>query len=386
MRRLLIVWIAALLAACAGPQALAPRHEQLFDDALFGAPSERIGTGQVFALSEPMRHYLNHDIAAQLRSKGPQRGLLDALYQRGELKLDYDASVTRTAAQAFADRAGNCLSLVIMTAAFAREMGLVVRYHSAYLEEAISRNHNLLLRSGHVNLSLGRSFADSRSSLPHTLTVDFLPPEELRGLRTIEIPEETVLAMFMNNRAVEAIVGGRLNDAYAWAREALRKAPDFIAALNTLGVVYLRKGHLPQAAAVFDHVLERDTMNRPALSNLTLAYARMGRVEDSARLQQRLARLEPDPPFHFFNLGLAAMKKHDYSAAREHFAREVARGDGYHEFHYWLGLAHVQLGNVDQARRHLSLALENSTSQKDRSLYSSKLDWLRAKAQPAQTH
>jgi tetratricopeptide (TPR) repeat protein len=378
MRRWLTLVLTALLAACATPQAPVARHEQLFDDNLFGAPTERIGAAQVFALSEPMKHYLRYDIAAQLRSKGPQRGLLDALYQKGELKLDYDASMTRTAAQAFEARAGNCLSLVIMTAAFAKEMGLVVRYHSAYLEETISRNSNLLLRSGHVNLSLGRNFADSRNSLHNPLTVDFLPPEDLRGLRTVEIPEEMVLAMFMNNRAVEAIVGGRLNDAYAWAREAVRQSPDFVAALNTLGVVYLRRDLLPQAAAVFDYALERDAQNRPALANLAKAYAKMGRVDESMQLYRRLAKLEPDPPFHYFNLGLAAMKQHDFRAARDHFAREVARADYYHEFHYWLGLANYQLGNVEQARRHLALALEASTTRNERDLYAAKLDWLRS--------
>ena len=378
MRQVLLLLIAALLAGCATPQRPLPAYEALFDDSLFGPPAERVGAGEVFALSEPMKHYLRHDIAAQLRAKGPQRGLIDALYEKGELKLDYDASVTRTAAQAFADRAGNCLSLVIMTAAFAKEMGLVVRYHSAYLEEAISRNSNLLLRSGHVNLSLGRNFADARNGVHNPLTVDFLPPEDLRGLRTREIPEETVLAMFMNNRAVEAIVRGRLNDAYAWAREAVRSSPEFIAALNTLGVVYLRNGNPAPAAAAFARVLEREADNRPALANLARTYERLWRHDEAARLQQRLAQLERDPPFHFFNLGLAAMKQHDYRGARENFAREVARGDSYHEFHYWLGLANFQLGNVEQARRQLSLALEYSTSPADRDRYASKLDWLRS--------
>jgi hypothetical protein len=41
--------------------------------------------------------------------------------------IEYDSTVTRTAAQTYAARAGNCLSLVIMTAAFAEELGLRVR-------------------------------------------------------------------------------------------------------------------------------------------------------------------------------------------------------------------------------------------------------------------
>ena len=68
--------------------------------------------------------------------------------------------MTRNAAQAFDARAGNCLSLVVMTAALAKELGLQVEYNSAYTEETWSRNGALLLRSGHINITIGRRFVD----------------------------------------------------------------------------------------------------------------------------------------------------------------------------------------------------------------------------------
>jgi tetratricopeptide (TPR) repeat protein len=380
MRTWLLLLLCAVLAACAGPHGLAQRPDAFFDDSLFAAPAERVSADDVFALSEPMQRYLQHpQVEAQLRRKGSVRGLLDALYKSGELRLDYDASTTRSAAQAFEARAGNCLSLVIMTAAFARELGLQVRYQSAYLEETVSRSRDLLLRSGHVNVTLGRRFADPGRHYYDAMTVDFLPPEELKGLRTREIAEETVLAMYMNNRAVEALVAGRLDDAYAWVRESVRQDRHFLGSMNTLGVVYLRRGALAQATTVFGHVLERDADNRTALANLSTAYARQGRIEESMALQRRLARLESDPPFHYFNLGLAAMKQKDFGAAQAMFSRELARDDEYHEFHYWLGLANFELGNVEQARRNLARALEASTTHRERELYSAKLDWMRAR-------
>lgn len=368
-----------LLVACAGPQPLTQRPDHLFRDDLFAAPSERISAADVFALSDDMRRYLRNEIVPQLRRSGAQNALIDALYTKGQLKLGYDAALTRNAAQAFDARTGNCLSLVIMTAALAKELGLQVRYQSAYTEEAVSRSTNLLLRSGHVNLTLGRRLADTRSSAYDTdLTIDFLPAEELRGLRTREISEWTVLAMFMNNRAVEALVDGRLDDAYGWAREAVAQDAGFVAAQNTLGVVYLRHGDLAQAVTVFDHVLQRDAHNLPAMANLAQAMERQGRTEESVALYRRLAQLEPNPPFHFFNLGQAAMKRGDYQTARALFAKEVARADYYHEFHFWLALANFGLGDLERARKHLALARENSTTRSDRDLYAAKLAWLRA--------
>lgn len=379
MRNWLLFPLCALLAACAGPQPLTGPPEHLFDDALFAAPSERVDDRDVLEVSDAMRRYLRHpQVDAQLRKKGPQRGLLEALYTTGELKLDYDARTTRNAAQAFDERAGNCLSLVLMTAAFAKELGLEVSYRSAYLEQTVSRSGSLLLRSGHVNVTLDRRMAHPRFATEEAMTVDFLPPAELKGLRTREIGEHTVVAMYMNNRAVEALVTRRLDDAYAWAREAVRHDPQFLGSLNTLGVVYLRRGALPQATEVFGHVLQRDAENLTALANLATAYARQGRIEESAQARQHLARLETERPLHHFNLGLAAIKQRDFGAAREQFSREIDLTD-YPDAHYWLGIAEYALGDVEQARRHMARAIEASTSREDRDLYAAKLDWIQAR-------
>jgi tetratricopeptide (TPR) repeat protein len=378
--RALVVAAGLALAACATPPGhRAPAPEALFDDALFGPPTEPIGANRIFALSAEMRRYIRTDMVPLVRKHGAQGGLVEALYRNGQLKLEYESTVTRDAAEAFKARSGNCLSLVIMTAAFARELGLQVRYQSAYLEETWSRRGSLLLKSGHVNITLGQRIGDhAASQLQYGLTIDFLPPEELRNLKTIEIRESLIVAMFMNNRSVEALVQGRLDDAYAWAREAVRADPRFLAAQNTLGVVYLRRGALAQAGAAFEGVLAVDSRHTRALANLAEVASRAGRDDEAARLRARLAQLEPEPPLHYFNLGMAAMQREDFRAARDLFAREAARGDAAAEVHFWLGVAHYRLGDIDRAARELSLAAEASASRGERDLYSAKLDWLRA--------
>ena len=376
--RTIAVALCTLLAACATPEPQAPRPEFLFHDALFADPSERASPEHVFALNPAMKHFLGTEIAVQLRTQGVQAGLIEALHRKGQLRLEYDASTTRNAAEAFDARAGNCLSLVLMTAAFAKELGLHVRFQSAYLEEMWSRSGDLLLRSGHVNVTLGPRIDNRNSSLAQSLTVDFLPASQLHGLRTREISEQTVIAMYMNNRAVEALVRGQLDDAYAWAREAVRHSPDFLAAQNTLGIVYLRHGNLPQAAVVFNHVIERDPVHTRALSNLAEVYTRQGRESAANDLYRTLARIEPEPPFHYFNLGLAAMQRNEFAAARDLFAREVALAEYSAELHFHLSVANYRLGDVRQATKHLNLALENSNSPGDRDLYSAKLVWLRS--------
>lgn len=370
-------WMAVLcmlLAGCATTGQRTPPPDHLFNDDLFAAPTERIAVEDIFAVTDAMRRYVRTEISTQLRQFGVQQGLVHALYEQEQLKLQYDATSTRNAAQAFEARAGNCLSLVIMTAALAKELGLQVRYQSAYLEETWSRTGDLLVRSGHVNITLDRRLKDAGTTIgSNALTIDFLPAENLRGLRARDISEQVIVAMYMNNKAVEALTQGRQDDAYAWARDAIRQGPDFLGSYNTLGVLYMRRGDLARSERVFDYVLEREAFNGRAISNLSQVFARQGRDAESAALLRRLALVEPVAPFHYFNLGLVAMEQQNFSLARDMFAKEVARADYYAEFHFWLAVANYKLGEIEPARKHLTRAVESSVTRSDHDLYAAKL-------------
>jgi Flp pilus assembly protein TadD len=142
--------------------------------------------------------------------------------------------------------------------------------------------------------------------------------------------------------------------------------------------VYRRHGNLRQAHLVLHEALGLDPRNTVVMYNLANVLAELGRGDEARRMNEALARLEPNPPYHFFELGMAAMRRNDFATARSWFAKEVARDPGNHEFHYWLGTANWRLGNTTQALRHLGIALENSTTGRDHALYAAKLDRIRA--------
>jgi tetratricopeptide (TPR) repeat protein len=374
----LVAVLAGLLAGCASAP-LPPSPDTLLADGLFAPPKEIVRTDTLFDLSDAMRHYLAVDIAEQLRTEGPQAGLVTALQHRSQLKLEYDAARTKDAAATFATRTGNCLSLVIMTAAFAKQLGLPLTFDSAYLDDSWSRSGNLLVSSGHVNITIGRRLFDAKSDRDLTpITIDFLPPEEISGMRRRPISEATIVAMYANNRAAEALADGRVDDAYAWVAASVRRDPSFTRAYNTLGVVYLRHGNLAEAERSFARVLVDDAKDTSALANLAETYAREGKAAEAEATRRRLAALETYPPFHFFELGMEAVRRDDWRAARDLFAREVARADSYHEFEFWLGVADWRLGNEAAAQHHLTEAMENSLTRDQHALYAAKLAWLQA--------
>jgi Tfp pilus assembly protein PilF len=376
MRSWLALALVALLAGCASAPP-PPPPVALLHDGHFAPPSVRIDAGDVFALNDAMRHYLHTEIARPLRTRGLRQGLVDALYTKDQLRLEYDTAQTRNAAQAFEARSGNCLSLLIMTAALARELNLPVQFNRVEVDENWSRSADLYFWSGHVNLSLGNRKSEIRSwPLNDVLTIDFLPPELLHGQRSQSLSEATIIAMFMNNRAAEALVSGSVDDAYWWVRESLHQDPGFVAAYNTLGVVYLRRGLLPEAELALRRAYQAEPRNTRVIANLARVLDKLGQSEESHRLGLRLAELEPVAPFQSMNLGLAALQRGDALAARALFERELERAAYNPELHFWLAVASQQLGDATSARAHLALAVSHSSNQDQRAIYAAKLDRL----------
>ncbi len=200
----------------------------------------------------------------------------------------------------------------------------------------------------------------------------------LRSYRTEPLTEGRIVAMYLNNRAAEALARKQFDLAYWWARKAVEQDPTFLAGYNTLAVVYQRHGERPLAERVFRDALVREPDNTVLMNNLMGLLVQQGRTAEAQALAQRLAVLEPVPPFHYFNKGLAAMKNKDYQSAKNLFEKEVARAPYYHEFHFWLAEAALGLGHAGAAREQLALALETSNTPGARERYSAKLEHLRA--------
>jgi tetratricopeptide (TPR) repeat protein len=366
----------ALLFGCAQPP-LAPVPASLLHDELFPPPAVRPDPAEVFALSPEMLRFAQTALPAQGPFRDRRRELVDALYKPGTLRLSYDSDVTRTARQAFDERAGNCLSLVIMTAAFAKHLGLPVYFQSVVVDEEYTRNGDITFAAGHINVAIGRPGPQDPQSA-NLLTVDFLPQDRLRDQRTRPLDEHTVVAMFMNNRAAESLASGLIGQSYWWAREALRADPAFLPAANTLGVIYTRAGRLAEAEAALRHLLERDRENVNALTNLARLLRREGRAAEAAELDKRLAEVQPYPPFFFSDKARGALERGQFAEARDLLRRELRRQPYQHEVHFLLALAYAGLGQVPAATRHMTQAMENSPTRNQQSLYGAKLVTLKA--------
>ena len=370
--------LVVLTTACATVQTPGTAAQILHDE-LFSLQSPAPEVNTVFALSDEMLAYAAEELGPLARHADPRRELIAALYSKGRLQLNYDGSSTRSASQAFASRSGNCLSLVIMTASFARYLGLPVSFQAVQTDNFYSRSGGLYLASGHVNLVLGPPTIRTGFSRGEreTLTVDFLPQDELRGQRTRPLDEPTIVAMYLNNRAAETLADGHLDEAYGYARAALLHDPGFFNAGNTLGVIYNRAGHAAAAEAAFRHTLAGNADHISALSNLVKLLQQQGRSSETAALVAQLDRLQPVPPFQQFDLGREALNAGDAALARDHFLRELGLQPYQDEVHFWAAQAYWRLGEAERAQHHLRQAVAYSGNRKTHDRYAAKLEGLR---------
>jgi len=375
----LILVAAALIGGCASAPPLPVPDDLLHDELFAGNAVPRVDPAAPLALSPAMRSYLAGK-QVQVRSArmfDRRRALIDALY-RGDLRLEYDAAITRTASEAFDARSGNCLALVLMTSAFAKELGLRVTYQAVTGEEDWNRSSDMYIALGHVNLLLEdkNSLVDINYVSRAPLAIDFLPPRGRTVTRAIE--ENTVVAMYFNNRAVESLTDGRTAEAYWYAREAMRQDPQLASGYVTMAVVYRAMKRADLAEHALQRVLARDPDNLNALADHVLVLRDLGRAAEADAAAQRLAQLDPHPPYGYFNAGRAALQAGRLEEARRMFAKEIERMPYNHEFEYWLAVTYIEMKDPEQAARHLRKAMEVSTTRTSHDLYSAKLERLNA--------
>lgn len=372
----LLVVLAAAGCATAPPPPDAAQRAALWADERFAAPAAAPDADAALTVSDMMQRFLDEQVRPQARRVGPRLALMQGLFDRGRmLRLEYDASRTRTAAEAFDARAGNCLSLVMMTAALARELGLEVRFQRVDSAAAWTRSGGMYAYSSHVNVVLGppRMPRHAGASWETDLTIDFLPPDDLRGHRASEIDERTVRAMFLNNRAAEALAAGDADTAYAWARAAIEHAPGFMPAYNTLALVHWQRGDGVRAEAALRLALAGEPDNTRVLANLAALLDAQGRAADAATLRARLQALEPRSPFADYELGFQALAEGRWADARAAFERQLRRDEADDASHFGLALAALRLGDPAAAEQHLELAARHGATPDGRRRYAAKL-------------
>ena len=358
--------------------------DALFDDSFFKPVTDIPSVEDIFSLPSSVavdvkRSYDHYVISTKnpLAVHEWLASYINANQEGGQSDFRYQDNLTQTASETFAQRAGNCMSLVVMTSTLADIFNIGTEFQDIAIEPVWDKQGDFYLINGHVNLRLlpAQSVHTVYVST-HAILVDFMPERALRGVDKVQINRQTLTAMFYNNMAAESLVEGDLDRAYALVKAGL-KSGNFSPALNTLAVIYRHKGDEKRAEQVYRYALKFDPDDMTTLFNLAVILGNQGRLEEWAQIHKKLELARIRNPYYYYDMGEQAYDEHQYREALAWYQRAVDKADYRHEFFFGLSRTYWALGDEKRAKQNMEKALALSREAADQHRYQAKLQAMR---------
>jgi len=152
-------------------------------------------------------------------------------------------------------------------------------------------------------------------------------------------------------RALKATGKGEKENAIAYLHKALAADPEFVAALNDLGVVYLKVNRVEVAIEQFTKAIAVDPHAALPLLNLAIAYLRQGLFTDAERAARRSVDLDRVGRYGRLVLGISSIMNGDFRSEAERSLTQAAQE--YPMAKVWLALGLISRGDIVNARNQL---------------------------------
>jgi tetratricopeptide (TPR) repeat protein len=234
-----------------------------------------------------------------------------AMFDRG-FDFEYAEGLTLTAAEAFEQRRGNCMSFTALFVALARSAGIDAYLLYVRRTPEVEKEDDLVVINHHV-------VAAHRS--PRKVRVyDFYLTTAEPFIQQHVIDDVLATAMYHNNIAGHAIREGDLAHAERNLRITTTLAPNWPPGWVNLGVTRFRSGDSEGALSAYRKVLELDPTHPSALTNMAYLYRELG-WEEEANTALRAAAHRSNNPFTLIALADVEMFRGDYGKAADYLRR-----------------------------------------------------------------
>lgn len=380
---LCVLGLLVLIQGCASStsQTRVNNVEQYFFDEHFSSVEGLIEPQALFSLSSQITQTLRQDFqkSRMARDYTMANRWLANYINASNGGFVYQDNVTRIAQETFENRAGNCLSLVLLTASLAEVLDVNVEFQEVEVPPVWDKQGDFYLVNGHINLRLiPKETNDTYLVSTDAIQVDFLPERTMRGYGKKRIDKTTVMAMFFNNIAAESLVEGKYDTAYAYIKQSLLLKPEFVPALNTLAILYRYKRLDNQAETIYKLALSLEGEDPNALYNYAVLLSSQQRLEEWAEVHKILELARIRNPYYYYDMAQQAYFDHEYQTALTWYKRAVEKANYRHEFYFGLSRAYWVTGDGRRAQLNLERALELTGDEKNKLRYQSKLHAMKA--------
>lgn len=302
------------------------------------------------------------------------QALLEAIYRpedQGGLGMAYDNAYTRTVAEAWRDRKGNCLTMTAFYVAACKALDLKVQYAEALNTNRWRRVGPVIRFERHVVTLVQIPPAED-------LVADFLPQLRRRmGVYRVEVlPEKRMKALFFANRAVERLDAGDLDQAAAFARTSLQVDPQLSVGWNIQGVVGKNSGDAAEAERSFRMALRLDPRDSTALGNMENLLREEGRIAEAALLREQAQEIRKHDPYFNAFLAEEAMGEGDLDEALRRINTAIKIQPYDPDFYLARARIHLLAGKTDAAMKAIQEA-QKRAQPAERARYDDKMAAIR---------
>ena len=363
---ILLLTSSTTLAGTNGPQI---SSDELLAGTALGLgpePPDVVGSDEVMALSDEMREFLENNVSHGAGAAVKVRQLAHAIISKNSFGLEYDET-TRTAAETFRARRGNCLSFTFMFVVMARGVGLDASFQEVEIPPEWTFTGDTYVFNRHINIYFDLGMGRER-------VVDFNMDDFQTKYDMRIVSDERALAHYFNNVGAELLQHGELTAAfYAFRKAIAEDVRGFPPAWANLGTLYNRKGLPYHAEAAYLKALEIDGSNLIAMSNLTALYDLRGDAKQAARYRNRVNSHRQGNPYYRYQLARDAFFAENYGLAIDHLKYAVRKHKNEDRFCFLLGLTYLQMGDEKKSLQWIARAEELAKNDSLKNVYSSKI-------------
>lgn len=270
---------------------------------------------------------------------------------------------------------GNCLSLAILTKAYANLVGLKIEYRRVNSEPIYQQQNGLLKISSHVQTYVYSPVIPEKKQneliFRGRVVIDYFPT--FGNVVGDMINDADFFSMYYQNLAAEALVETKFDLAYSLLSVAMELSPSNPATLNTLAVLYKKNGHVEQAESIYKYVLEHTNGSVNTLSNYVVLLEQQGRSDEVIGYEEKYLDIEDDNPYRWYDLANDALANEHYSRALYLFQKSSRMAPYLHENYFGQAQTYYQLGKTQKAKLAMEKAAELAYTPSDEKLYMAKL-------------
>ena len=333
----------------------------------------------MYQLSEAQKKQLHLFVNKASISTLPKHVQAFKFLQTRLVNFDFEGE-NHFASESLALGQGNCMALAMLTYAVAKELGIDIHFQVMHtIPVRLDVSDKLAITSDHVRSFLYLKDEQKQKGYfnpTNRIVIDYFPDRYDRGGKLIS--ESEFFAMFYRNLAADALVENNFDYAYLLLKQAVTLAPEYGPAINMLAVLSRKQGYQSLAEALYQYGLEVSDEKVTLLNNYHVLLVKQGRMSEAKLIKDNILLSDDQNPYIWYLQARDAIAANDFYSAKIYLKKFLKNASYYHKAYFDLAKVHFQLGEPQQAKKAISLALTHSSSTEDKDVYLAKLNWLKS--------